>query len=130
MTLACLDTKVSSPVQYALTLLSNQHMDETVVKIKAPVYAVRAAGSVFVCIKVSFSLVPSVVFFVSFFRLGSIYSPAGRNDGKTCLSSTEHTLTTARKKPAAVCSAVLSAVFKTGLFLFPWRSGCQTVPGF
>lgn len=126
MALACLDTKVSSPVQYALTLLSNQHMDETVVKIKAPVYAVRAAGSVFVFIKVPFSLVPSVFFLFLFF----VWAPAGRNDGKTCLSSTEHTLTIARKKPAAVCSAVLSAVFKTGLFLFPWRSGCQTVPGF
>lgn len=69
MALACLDTKLSSPVQYALTLLSNQHMDETVVKIKAPVYAVRAAGSVFVFIKVPFSLVPSVVF-CFFFSFG------------------------------------------------------------
>lgn len=125
MALACLDTKLSSPVQYALLLLSNQHMDETVVKIKAPVYAVRAAGSVFVFIKVPFSLVPSGFLFLFF-----VWAPAGRNDGKTCLSSTEHTLTIARKKPTAVCSAVLSAVFKTGLFLFPWRSGCQTVPGF
>lgn len=68
--------------------------------------------------KSPFSLVPSV-FFVSFFRLGSIYSPDGRNDGKTCLSSTEHTLTIARKKPAAVCSVVLSAVLRLVFSCFP-----------
>lgn len=54
-------------------------MDETLVKIKAPVYAVRAAGSVFVFIKVPFSLVPSVFFLFLFF----VWAPAGRNDGKT-----------------------------------------------